>query len=469
MTILSPLCLISAAVGFMVVAEFEAACDASDESCAAASAQQDSDMIEDHTTSLLQAKLGSVSKHSAGAFANSSGCPPRRGFPPAPTSALQHNGISWPDMCIPQATNLHFFIMGDYGGITCGDAATLGNGGDPNSWTCHGRQGLYAKTADNTADKPGRYLSGSDYNAQSLVAAEMVKRARISKPDYVLSGGDNFYFGGIDLKCGHPMNQIHPRTKLQFQVVFEDMYRGVDVPFFSVMGNHDYGGRSFTAAWDQQIAYTWGAGTSKRFILPGLYWRQHVDYPAGGFSVDYFMVDTNKGDAHPWQVDPNHNICGKFNHPSASCAKMGGPDNRINCHQWFDKIWREQSAWLNKGLAESKAQWKIIVTHFPPSQFMRGYWIDMHRKYGIDLLVTSHKHDQELHLNDGGYGGMSWLIAGGGGGITSEQQPGQHGRGKSQYGFMDVTITKDEMKIESINEHGYLHETRTTRRKSEHR
>eukprot|EP00929_Paragymnodinium_shiwhaense_P030602 TRINITY_DN1730_c0_g4_i2.p1 TRINITY_DN1730_c0_g4~~TRINITY_DN1730_c0_g4_i2.p1 ORF type:complete len:752 (+),score=262.44 TRINITY_DN1730_c0_g4_i2:115-2370(+) len=384
-------------------------------------------------------------------------------WPEKPTTPLQHNGVKWPGQCIEKRSEYHFFLFGDYGGMTCG---SVNNTHDPNAWACGRRQKhLFAKTADNTKDHPdrGRWMHhGIDDKAQKLVASKMQHWANKLKPDYVLSGGDNFYFGGIDgwgLHCCHPMDSIHKRTMAQFKHVFEDMYAGAGldgIPFYSVLGNHDFGGRMFTAAWDQQIAYTWAEGESatKRWIMPGLYYMTSIKYPGDDFSIDVFMLDTNKGDAKPWTHDAGHNICGTFNGGGSSCSKCGGPPSRYDCQKWFDKLWDAQSDWLSKELEKSTADWQIIVTHFPPDQFQGRYWKKMYVKYGIDLFVGSHRHSQELHMKDRRFGGLNYVVCGGGGGITSEWNPDGGHRGQQQYGFMDVKVTKEKMVVSSINFEG---------------
>merc|ERR1712110_1088729 len=103
-------------------------------------------------------------------------------------------------------------------------------------------------------------------------------------------------------------------------------------------------------------------------ILPGFYWSQLVHYPNGGFTAEYFMVDTNKGDAKPAGVDPKHNICGGMNSAGADCSMNGGMD-RSNCPEWFASLWNEERVWLEKMFQKSTATYKIIVTHWPPNQF----------------------------------------------------------------------------------------------------
>jgi hypothetical protein len=385
-------------------------------------------------------------------------CPRRKPFPPPPSLATQYNGIAWPEMCFEDVDETHVFIMGDYGGMTCGDRYSMGR--DPNGWACRSDRGIYTRTADNTKDKfAGRHMiSGTDDLAQQLVAQAMRMRAMEVRPRYALNGGDNFYYGGLDHKCGSPMNIIHPRTRVQFKYVFEKMYAGTDVPFFSVLGNHDYGGRHMDAAWDQQIAYTWAQNTTGRWILPGFYWKQRVNYPNGGFSVEYYMMDTNKGDAKPSGVDPKHNICGGMNSADADCSINGGM-TRADCPAWFANLWMEEKLWLERNFQESTATYKLIVTHWPPNQFEGRWFADMHYKYRIDLFVGSHTHTEEIHMHDQRFRGMNWVIVGGGGGITSEHNPDDGPGGRDQYGFMDLSLSKSHMKLQAIDERGDLQHT----------
>jgi len=398
---------------------------------------------------------------------------------PRPRSPMEHKGKAWPDLSFPGAGEMHIFAIGDWGGMDGSLEPIEGRpriiayqgGHTPgphvfprtrwnlmhNKLLCSHKEFVGCFESHGSACPAGcGFVPEIDARPQQLVAEAFKARAAEKDPQYILNVGDNFYWGGIEKTCGTPMGEISPTAKHQFDQVFEGMYQGAGLSgkkWLSVLGNHDWGGRVFNNGWDQQIAYTWA---SSRWVMPAPYWSQHVEYPGQGFDVDIFFVDSNMMDAKEPSEDPEHNMCSaEHNPPGASCASVGGPPSVGACKGWFWSFWREQQAWLEQKLAASRATWKIVVTHFPcghEADFYRG----LRTKYGMDLLVTGHRHDQELFANSDQFAGASCLVTGGGGGITSEADATNttHWYGEGQYGFYDITITKDKMLIESVNWNG---------------
>eukprot|EP00420_Gonyaulax_spinifera_P037537 CAMPEP_0197884392 /NCGR_PEP_ID=MMETSP1439-20131203/10864_1 /TAXON_ID=66791 /ORGANISM="Gonyaulax spinifera, Strain CCMP409" /LENGTH=264 /DNA_ID=CAMNT_0043504123 /DNA_START=3 /DNA_END=797 /DNA_ORIENTATION=+ len=253
----------------------------------------------------------------------------------------------------------------------------------------------------------------------------------------------------------------------QFDQVFETVYTGSGIdgkPWLSVLGNHDWGGRQFNNGWDQQIAYTW---YSTRWVLPAPYYTARAEFPDAGFSVDMFFLDSNVMDAKDPPEDSNHNICGAaFNPPDADCSSVDGPSSIYTCKAFFQKLWGDQQAWMYQKLSESHADWQIAVTHFPCGH-EQGFYRRLNHM-GLDLLVTGHRHDQELWVPNHprtGLGGLTCFVTGGGGGISSEATPNPLNQrdwyGEGQYGFYDIAINKYGMTIKSINYDGTILKTAT--------
>eukprot|EP00929_Paragymnodinium_shiwhaense_P065434 TRINITY_DN327_c0_g1_i4.p1 TRINITY_DN327_c0_g1~~TRINITY_DN327_c0_g1_i4.p1 ORF type:complete len:670 (-),score=91.26 TRINITY_DN327_c0_g1_i4:147-2084(-) len=414
-------------------------------------------------------------------------CAPNNKFIAPPKDALDYNGITWPEMCFEDdRSEEHVLLIGDWGGIRPGKPA---NNLLVDKWP--GPVKVHRRA----------WVTGIDDQAQYLVAQEFNKRAAKLHaegvgPRYVLNVGDNFYWGGCDGGCGamsmeesvksfyrpaYESNENH--CSEQFYGIYETMYMGPGVngiPWLSVLGNHDYGGYKYIKAWDLQIAYTWGP--SGRWVLPALYWHQHVNYPTKQFDIDYYFIDTNVIDTGETWADSGHNICGaKYNRGGNTNCKpnAAGPAGVGECKQWFADLWQKQTKWLDESLEKSTATWQIIVTHIPleacglhGGEGNRDIEGTGHRvvmdirnlavKHGIDLIIAGHRHQQELHPN--GFGrwckgteaGVPYVITGGGGGIATEGLPSEK---NNQYGYMDMILTSDLITIKAFNQHGHLRGT----------
>jgi len=410
------------------------------------------------------------------------------GFVPGapPVTAMDYKGLAMPDMTVAGSGEIHFFAIGDWGGLDGTLSVPEGRheliayrGGQTpgphvfprtrwnkahSSLLCSHTEFLECfQTSGSSCAAGCGWVDGIDTAPQQLVADAFKARAAVKDPKFIVNVGDNFYWGGIEVDCGGSMSSISSVARHQFNSIFEGIYSGAGLsgkPWLSVLGNHDWGGRVFNNGWDQQIAYTWA---SSRWVMPAPYYSQTVKFPGQGFSVDFFMMDSNAMDAKAPSEDPEHNICGaKHNPAGAGCASVGGPASVEACYGWFWDLWAEQKVWVQKKLSASTADWQIINTHFPcghEASFYRG----LHTTYGLDLLITGHRHNQELHDKSGMLGGMTCIVTGGGGGITSEHSPMDDTEwyGEGQYGFYDLTISKSDIFIESINYDGKVVKTAT--------
>ena len=161
----------------------------------------------------------------------------RRGGLDPPASVKTHNGAAWETMRVAGTDLKHIFAIGDWGSlIGVGSGAPKAiiqyrGGHTPGPHTMARHRGAGCTTKDMTACMGAtgvcpancHFKAEIDLHAQSLVATQMKKRAPQSNPDFVLNVGDNFYWGGIETECGHPMGQIHPQTRAQFNVIFEQV------------------------------------------------------------------------------------------------------------------------------------------------------------------------------------------------------------------------------------------------------
>ncbi|CAE7645584.1 PAP17, partial [Symbiodinium pilosum] len=222
-----------------------------------------------------------------------------------PELSTDLNGVELPETCFYDDSKgpHHIFVIGDWGGVI--------DWYDSNSHFVKS-----PKTADHTrkvfASHHRDKVNSSDTWAQFNVSRWMCYYSAKWNPDFVVNLGDNFYWGGINVQCGAPMDKVQD-PGFQWSNVYESMYscdalQGLQ--WLGVLGNHDYGGFMFTNGWDQAIAYTWSKlhFSSGRWLQPSLYYKCPVKYSE--FSMDIFFVDSNIFDANDYHDTSGHNICG---------------------------------------------------------------------------------------------------------------------------------------------------------------
>lgn len=330
-----------------------------------------------------------------------------------------------------------------------------------------------------------RDLNDIDKGVQQRIAGEMSKLAATSKPEFIITVGDHFYPGGIDSHCG-----VEEMPKYQWDNMFEAIYSNdtLGMEWWGVLGNHDYGGTCYIKGWDQQIFYTWEKGENSRWLMPAQYWKRLVHFK--GFVAEFFFLDNNVVDAKMPMDDEEHNICSNkhnLNEEESYCpySRFPGPNGTnysscvnddlfaspLNCFHGFVDLWKEQEKWFRKELENSKADWQIVVTHYPPDFIAevagqdRTLWPNLGDEYGIDLMIAGHTHWQKIFAGGplGAAKGMEnfpYVVSGGGGGITSEGPPDVEGN-DDEYGFMDFTISKEKIDIIAFSHMGVARNSTT--------
>jgi hypothetical protein len=124
---------------------------------------------------------------------------------------------------------------------------------------------------------------GEGNEAQRAVAVAIRDHCAAHGCDFVVLLGDNFYDSGVESV-----------DDAQWNMKFEEPYRDIDLPFYAVLGNHDYGGDLFgieTGGLGNEfmrgpieVAYT---ERSDKWEMPATY------YTVRRGSVGLIMLDTN--------------------------------------------------------------------------------------------------------------------------------------------------------------------------------
>lgn len=172
--------------------------------------------------------------------------------------------------------------------------------------------------------------AGTGEPPQYAVAAAARRLAQEKGYSLALGLGDNLYLDGAESSDDD-----------EFQTKFELPNAGIDVPWLMILGNHDTsglmpGGGDGPERGDFEVAYH---EKSSRWYMPDRYYS--VPLPSAGPApvVEFFALDTN---------------------PVASFLPQRNP-----YYAWDGPFMREQRAWLDARLSESRARWKIVLAHHP--------------------------------------------------------------------------------------------------------
>ncbi len=215
------------------------------------------------------------------------------------------------------------------------------------------------------AAKPIRVLAFGDFGtgsaAQKQTAAAMVAYHKTHPFDFGLTLGDNFYVRGMS-------SPDDPRWQTQW----EQLYSPMHIPFYAVLGNHDWSGPDSPAA---EVLYS---AKSQSWHMPSPYYT----FTAG--SVQFFAFDT----------------------PGIDEAEL---------------------KWLDEELTKSTAQWKVVYGHYHIYSATRGdnkeliaRLLPVLKKHNVDVYLNGHDHNlQELRPE----GSVHFFVSGGGGAGLYEMNP----------------------------------------------
>lgn len=257
---------------------------------------------------------------------------------------------------------------------------------------------------------------GTGAGGQRDVAVSMAKKAAEDSISFVLDLGDNFYESGV--------SSVNDE---QWRTAFEEMYdqQSLKVPFYAVLGNHDY--RTNPQA---QVDYT---AISTRWRMPDRYYTE-VKNIDDSTQVEIFCLDTN----------PLADL-------SLSQAKTLSDTSAE----------KRQIDWLGQQLKESKARWKIVIGHH--TVFSGGEHGDnatlqyllapLFEKYYVDFYICGHDHDQELEKP---VRGVTYIVSGAGGKHRDIRWRENTLYAGTNLGFTFYRLSHDDALIEFLTRSGNI-------------
>jgi len=238
-------------------------------------------------------------------------------------------------LVLPSSSEVNFLVVGDWGGQN-------------NPYGGH-----QAEEQRAVAERMG--IVGEKYNVS-----------------FVLNVGDNFYPAGVKSD-----------TDTLWEEDFKKVYtaKSLQVPWYSTLGNHDYGG-NVTA----EVVYT----GDKRWIMPSRYYSREITITKTGEKATLIVIDSNPISYSCPSRDPRD-------------CKGGDPNSVTFWTNILSQTWKPQMDWLEATLKASKNDWVVIAGHHP------SYWIDEYSdpsiagvfdKYKVAAYYCGHIHDMEHFLVD---------------------------------------------------------------------
>jgi tartrate-resistant acid phosphatase type 5 len=245
---------------------------------------------------------------------------------------------------------------------------------------------------------------GIDSPDRQKVADAMAKTVGAEHhPAAVLLLGDNYY---IDLS-----DVTDPRIQTFFEKTYDPVK--LNVPFYAVLGNHDYKGNNAAI----ELAYA--AQGHTRFTMPSRWYR--LDLPAGHPVATILMLDSNKDTMAP-------------------------------------SSWAAETDWLATELAKPHAPWLMCCAHHNmfgngshgDNGVLQTTWGPLFLKYNVAIYLCGHEHTLQ-HLEIPGWS-TSFVIAGGGGADRKPMLRDKRGPfSRASLGFADLQFSPDVVTVSLLD------------------
>jgi hypothetical protein len=253
---------------------------------------------------------------------------------------------------------------------------------------------------------------GIDSPARKQVGEAMAKFAAEpgQRPDAVLLLGDNFYVKLSGVADG------------QIQSFFEQTYdpARLNVPFYAVMGNHDYSND------DVKIEMEYTRSRDTRLKIPSRWYR--LDLPVEKPLVTVLMLDSD------------------------------APPNLMT-----QQDWAAENRWLGEELSKPHAPWLICCAHHDvfgngnhgDNGVLMTTWGPLFMHAHIDFYVCGHEHTLQ-HLEIPKWP-ISFVVAGGGGAGNKPMLRDNRGPfSRSTHGFASFRFTPEAATVQLIGADGTI-------------
>ncbi len=282
---------------------------------------------------------------------------------------------------------------------------------------------------------------GEGNTAQHEVADAIETTCAAEGCDFAILLGDNFYDSGVTSV-----------DDAQWEAKFEEPYRDLAMPFYAVMGNHDYGGNLFGIdqggignEFDRgpiEVAYTM---RSEKWTMPATFYTFRMG------NVGFVMLDTN---SILWGNTDNGDQRAWFPGAVASLRAEGA--------EWI--IAAGHHPYLSNGRHGNAGDYESIEVggvEIPnPLPILNGDNVqDFFEDLAcgeIDVLLAGHDHNRQWIDEPGALCGAEMIVSGAGAKTTDLASTinGVHYSDDTTEGFLYVRIRGDELYGRFVNRDG---------------
>jgi len=241
------------------------------------------------------------------------------------------------------------------------------------------------------------------------VAKAMDAVAKAHGAKLVVNTGDNFYWCGLG-------NSTDFQIKVDWLDPFQS-YPSLQVPWFSILGNHEYG-YNITAQIDLGKVY-------KNWVLDARYYTRRVGLDSSKY-VTFIFLDTSACVSAYRTTDPSKWDPCSTEYPT--CSLSGGHDEFEGPCRFHENIMASdcgsQFTWFQKQLnSVPKTDWLIVVGHHAADEMDVYDFVGAMQKRGFDLYLNGHEHMLTHYMvDDAG----AYVTSGAGSLVMSKDQ--MHGR-----------------------------------------
>ncbi len=257
----------------------------------------------------------------------------------------------------------------------------------------------FATQRDITNDSPLRIAVFGDSGVANTTQYEVASEIAAWQPELLLHTGDIVY------ESGTAQEFID-----KFFVVYSNLLS--EIPFYGSIGNHDY-------ITDQAAPYKY-----------------------------FFETPTNSGteDYYSFNYDNTHFVSLNSNLDYSVGSGMYN--------------------WVKDDLAATNKKWMVVFFHHPPfssgehgsSTTLQEVLVPLFEQYNVDVVLNGHDHDYERFKK---INGVQYIVTGGGGNSLYDKTTDVEESAVflSENHFVGLTISEKTLKIQAIDEDGFVFDT----------